>query len=387
MKERLLPDIVPISASSLEMWRRCPRSTSTSTCSACPRATRVRRRTSATSCTRCSSDPPRRVVLRHRPRRGGARAPRHRGRRCARRHRRPSREAVPVARRAREATSWRWRGSIGVPPPMFMATGKLDALWQHDQLLEVRDYKTGSVVTERIVDDPRARLQAWLAAPIAERLGLQLRVRYEHLAAEILDDPEPFEPEAEDLDGDRRGAARHGGGDPVRGRRARVPRAWPRPRSAASAATGRSARRARPPGSRPGRPRRIPTSTTSDARRRVGRVGRVRPHAPRSPNPGARRSRSDPATRRGPRRGARADRPARDRGARRRRRCRRERLAARRASTPWPSSTCCSWKYPDPGALLARRVGASPRTTITTTVGGNTPQMLRQPARGGDRPR
>ncbi len=35
-----------------------------------------------------------------------------------------------------------------------------------------------------------------------------------------------------------------------------------------------------------------------------------------------------------------------------------------------------SWKYPDPGALLARRVDASPRTTITTTVGGNTPQML-----------
>jgi acetyl-CoA C-acetyltransferase len=35
-----------------------------------------------------------------------------------------------------------------------------------------------------------------------------------------------------------------------------------------------------------------------------------------------------------------------------------------------------SWKYPDPAALLARRVGASPRTTLTTTVGGNTPQML-----------
>jgi acetyl-CoA C-acetyltransferase len=35
-----------------------------------------------------------------------------------------------------------------------------------------------------------------------------------------------------------------------------------------------------------------------------------------------------------------------------------------------------SWKYPDPGALLARRVGASPRATIITTVGGNTPQLL-----------
>ena len=83
---------------------------------------------------------------------------------------------------------------------MFMATGRLDAVWQHDGLLEVRDYKTGSVVTDRIADDPRARLQAWLAAPIALRLGLQVRVRYEHLAAEILDDPEPFEPDAEDLE-------------------------------------------------------------------------------------------------------------------------------------------------------------------------------------------
>ena len=83
---------------------------------------------------------------------------------------------------------------------MFMATGRLDAVWQHDGLLEVRDYKTGSVVTERVADDPRARLQAWLAAPIADRLGLQLRIRYEHLAAEIVDDPEPFEPDADDLE-------------------------------------------------------------------------------------------------------------------------------------------------------------------------------------------
>lgn len=35
-----------------------------------------------------------------------------------------------------------------------------------------------------------------------------------------------------------------------------------------------------------------------------------------------------------------------------------------------------SWRYPDPGALLARRIGARPRRTITTTVGGNSPQML-----------
>lgn len=34
-----------------------------------------------------------------------------------------------------------------------------------------------------------------------------------------------------------------------------------------------------------------------------------------------------------------------------------------------------SWHYPDPGAALARRLGVAPRTTITTTVGGNSPQM------------
>jgi acetyl-CoA C-acetyltransferase len=35
-----------------------------------------------------------------------------------------------------------------------------------------------------------------------------------------------------------------------------------------------------------------------------------------------------------------------------------------------------SWKYPDPGALLGRRLGVEPRTTVTTTVGGNSPQLL-----------
>lgn len=35
-----------------------------------------------------------------------------------------------------------------------------------------------------------------------------------------------------------------------------------------------------------------------------------------------------------------------------------------------------SWRYPDPGALLGRRLGITPRTTIVSTVGGNSPQML-----------
>src|SRR4051812_42865006 len=35
-----------------------------------------------------------------------------------------------------------------------------------------------------------------------------------------------------------------------------------------------------------------------------------------------------------------------------------------------------SWRSPDPGALLARRLGIEPRATILTTTGGNSPQML-----------
>jgi acetyl-CoA C-acetyltransferase len=35
-----------------------------------------------------------------------------------------------------------------------------------------------------------------------------------------------------------------------------------------------------------------------------------------------------------------------------------------------------SWRYSDPGALVAGQLGASPRETIVTTTGGNSPQML-----------
>jgi acetyl-CoA C-acetyltransferase len=35
-----------------------------------------------------------------------------------------------------------------------------------------------------------------------------------------------------------------------------------------------------------------------------------------------------------------------------------------------------SWRYPDPGALLARRLGITPSTTAVSTVGGNSPQLL-----------
>ncbi|MEZ5170756.1 MAG: hypothetical protein R3A49_08435 [Acidimicrobiia bacterium] len=35
-----------------------------------------------------------------------------------------------------------------------------------------------------------------------------------------------------------------------------------------------------------------------------------------------------------------------------------------------------SWRYPDPGAALSRRLRIEPRSTVTTTTGGNSPQML-----------
>ena len=35
-----------------------------------------------------------------------------------------------------------------------------------------------------------------------------------------------------------------------------------------------------------------------------------------------------------------------------------------------------SWRYADPGAFLARKLGIEPRATLVTTVGGNSPQLL-----------
>jgi hypothetical protein len=83
--------------------------------------------------------------------------------------------------------------------PNFLASARIDAAWIHNGLLDVRDYKTGSAWHSRVADDPRARVQAWVMAPIAEARGLQLRIRYEHLAAEIDDDPDDWAPDADDL--------------------------------------------------------------------------------------------------------------------------------------------------------------------------------------------
>lgn len=80
-----------------------------------------------------------------------------------------------------------------------MVTGRIDAAWEHNGILDCRDYKTGPPWAERVADIPAARLQAWLLAPIAAARGLRLRLRYEHLAEETDEDPEPFEPEEDDL--------------------------------------------------------------------------------------------------------------------------------------------------------------------------------------------
>jgi PD-(D/E)XK nuclease superfamily len=85
------------------------------------------------------------------------------------------------------------------PTAPFMATARFDALWVHDGVLDARDYKTGQVWSERVAEDAQARLQAWVLEPLADQLGLRLRIAFEHLAAEVVDDPEPFLPDGEDL--------------------------------------------------------------------------------------------------------------------------------------------------------------------------------------------
>jgi hypothetical protein len=85
------------------------------------------------------------------------------------------------------------------PTTPFMGTARIDALWMHDGMLDARDFKTGRVWSERVADDPQARLQAWVLAPLAAARGLRLRISFEHLAVDVVDDPETFEPDADDL--------------------------------------------------------------------------------------------------------------------------------------------------------------------------------------------
>lgn len=84
--------------------------------------------------------------------------------------------------------------------PLLVVTGRLDAMWVVGGALEVRDYKTGKGPPTPLALDPAAQVQAWLAAPLAESMGLDLRVRYELLSPESDDDLAPWSPADEDLD-------------------------------------------------------------------------------------------------------------------------------------------------------------------------------------------
>jgi hypothetical protein len=86
-----------------------------------------------------------------------------------------------------------------LPPPMFMATARIDAVWVHDGMLDARDYKTGRLWYDRVADVPAAKVQAFVLAQAAQRRGLRLRLRYEFLSADVPDDPDPWEPDPDDL--------------------------------------------------------------------------------------------------------------------------------------------------------------------------------------------
>ncbi len=91
------------------------------------------------------------------------------------------------------------RGWFGARP-LLMVTGTIDAVWSHGGLLDARDYKCGMPHVATLRDSAEARVQAWLLAPLADELGLQLRLRHEHLSPQAADDPDPFDPDAEDLE-------------------------------------------------------------------------------------------------------------------------------------------------------------------------------------------
>jgi hypothetical protein len=85
------------------------------------------------------------------------------------------------------------------PQPMFMATARIDAIWIHDGLLDARDYKTGRLWHERVADVPAAKVQAFVLDEAARKRGLQLRLRYEYLNADVTEDPDAWEPDLDDM--------------------------------------------------------------------------------------------------------------------------------------------------------------------------------------------
>ena len=82
-----------------------------------------------------------------------------------------------------------------------MASARIDALWRYDDVLDAHDYKTGRAWDHRLSDDiTGARCRRGYSRPLADALGLRLRISFEYLSAEVTMQPAPFEPEPEDLD-------------------------------------------------------------------------------------------------------------------------------------------------------------------------------------------
>src|SRR5262249_49169826 len=86
-----------------------------------------------------------------------------------------------------------------LPPPMFMATARIDAVWIHDGMVDARDYKTAGKWVDDISEIDAAKVQAYVLAARAQARGLRLRLRYEYLQPEVDDDPEPWEIDDETL--------------------------------------------------------------------------------------------------------------------------------------------------------------------------------------------
>jgi len=86
-----------------------------------------------------------------------------------------------------------------LPPPMFMATARIDAVWIHDGIVDARDYKTGGKWIDTVSEIKAAHVQAFVLAARAQSLGYHLRLRYEYLQPEVDDDPDTWELDDETL--------------------------------------------------------------------------------------------------------------------------------------------------------------------------------------------
>lgn len=195
-RERLLPEIPPASPSSLDDWQRCPRLYLDRHLLRLPESDAG---SSAVTGTLVHD------LLRHLHGQGDCHDPEHRdatlenhgqpvdGPVAAMLRRHADRCPAPAPARGHELEVVR----VSRSGPVWIGTGRLDAVWEHDGILDVRDYKTGAPRDGSLAEDVRAQLQAWLAAPLAS--GLRVRVRYEHLGVDPGADPVEFEPDADDL--------------------------------------------------------------------------------------------------------------------------------------------------------------------------------------------